>query len=156
MSKPVDVVVAAESPADVELTLRALEAAVPGTGVAVAHDGEEVLELLLHRAASAGGPAPRLLLLDRRLSKLDGFEVLQLLKADPRTRTTPVVVVLDGHDERTVRRAYQLGANSCIVKPVDFGAFRTRIGEVGRYWLAVSEPPEPADAVRREGATTGA
>ncbi|HEU4698757.1 MAG TPA: response regulator [Gemmatimonadales bacterium] len=146
--EPIDLLVVSGSAADLELTLLSLAQCELGGRLAVARDGEAALELLL----GAGGPRddgrpaglPRLVLLDLELPKLDGFEVLQQLKANPRTRMIPVVVFTSDADERDVVRCYQLGANSCVAKPVAFDAFRETVAELGRYWLRVSRPPFPA------------
>jgi two-component system, response regulator len=142
--------VVAASEADVELTRRSLEQCGLGDRLEVARDGEEALDRLFGRGAwgPASGRAvrlPRLVLLDLRLPKVDGPEVLQQLKADPRTRTVPVVVFTGSADDREVARCYQLGANSCIAKPVTFEAFRDVVAHVGRYWLTLSEAPFPVD-----------
>lgn len=137
-----DLLVATEASADVELTLRAL--ALEGiTGRAVAaRDGEQALDLLFGR----DGPplAPRVVLLDRKLPKLDGLEVLRQLRQHARTRGLPVVVFVGEGEDETVRRCYQLGASSCVVKPVEFERFRETIGRLGTYWLRtnVVAPPE--------------
>jgi CheY-like chemotaxis protein len=138
--------VVAASAADLELTRRSLEQAGFGERLEVARDGEEALDRLFGR--NAWGPAagrapglPRLVLLDLRLPKVDGLEVLQQLKSDPRTRAVPVVVFTDAADEREIARCYQLGANSCVAKPLELEAFRATIGQVGTYWLRVSVPP---------------
>jgi two-component system response regulator len=140
----------AASDADVELTRRSLEQCGLGDRLEVVRDGEEALDRIFGRGA--WGPAsgrtarlPRLVLLELALPKIDGAEVLQQLKADPRTRTVPVVVLTDSADSRETARCYQLGANSCIAKPVAFEAFRELVAQVGRYWLTLSEPPFPVD-----------
>jgi two-component system response regulator len=143
----------AASEADVELTRRSLESCGLGERLEIARDGEEALDRLFGRGAWGPGSGrsarlPRLVLLDLRLPKVDGPEVLQQLKADPRTRTVPVVVFTGAADEREVARCYGLGANSCVAKPVAFEAFRDVVARVGRYWLTLSEAPFPLDGGR--------
>jgi CheY-like chemotaxis protein len=137
-----DILLAAEAAADIELTLRALALeGVPGRAVP-ARDGEEVLDLLLGRSG-ATPLAPRVVLLDRKLPKLDGVEVLRQLRQDVRTRAVPVVVFVGGAEEDVVRRCYQFGASSCVVKPVDFERFRETVGRIGAYWLRTNVVPRP-------------
>ena len=134
-----DVLLVEDNPDDVELTLRALKRARVVNPVHVARDGAEALELLL---GEGGRLRPRVILLDLKLPRVNGLEVLERIRADERTRALPVVVLTSSREEPDIRRAYELGANSYIVKPVEFEKFVSAVGEVGLYWLVLNQPPE--------------
>ena len=119
-------------------TLRRAHLAHP---VRVAHDGEEALAALL--APDTAAAAPAVVLLDLRLARIAGREVLLRLRADPRTRTLPVVVFTASRDPRDVVACYQAGANSYVFKPQTYAEFRTRVAHVLQYWLVHNEPPAP-------------
>lgn len=139
-SRP-EILLVEDNPADAELILLTLgEANLPAT-IRVAHDGAEALTYL----EGAADGLPRLVLLDLKLPKVDGLEVLRRLKADPKTQALPVVMLTSSAVERDVVAAYRLGANSYIQKPVDFEQFRRVLVDASRYWLEVSVPP-PAGA----------
>lgn len=129
------------------LTLRALSKNNIANPVVVARDGAEAVEWLL---GTNGGPLtmlPALVLLDLKLPKLDGLEVLQRLRAAPRTRRLPVVVLTSSKEECDLVEAYDRGANSYVRKPVDFAAFVEAVGRLGLFWLMLNEPPpDPIDA----------
>ena len=125
---------------DVEMTLRALKANNITNRVVVAHDGAEAIELLEPDEARPSG-LPMLVLLDLKLPKVSGLEVLQRLKGDARTRTIPVVVLTSSQEERDLVESYRLGANSYIVKPVHFDEFVRVVGEVGLYWTLFNKTP---------------
>lgn len=137
---------------DVELTRRALARKQIGNVLLVAHDGEEALDLLLRRGAHARvpGPMPAVILLDLNLPKVSGLEVLRQLRAHEQTRCIPVVVLTTSNEERDITASYALGANSYIRKSIDFVAFADTVGQLGRYWLSVNEPP-PAKGEARGG-----
>ncbi len=142
--KACDILLVEDSPADVELTLRALRQAKVANPIATLEDGAEALEFLLGSgrfAARAGYPKPRVVLLDLKLPKLSGLEVLRALRADERTRSIPVVVVTSSREEPDIREAYRLGANSYVVKPVDFEQFASAVAKLGLYWVLINEPP---------------
>jgi len=128
-----------DNPMDVDLTLRAFARRKLTNPVQVARDGEEALALLPRW--DAGEPAPLLVLLDLKLPKVDGLEVLRTLKAHPRYSAIPVVVLTSSQEEQDVRAAYQLGANSYIVKPVDFEKFLEVTAQLEVYWCALNTPP---------------
>jgi len=110
-------------------------------------DGEEALAFLFAEGTYAGrnvAEVPRVVFLDLKLPKVDGLEVLRTLKADPRTRRIPVVMMTSSHEERDVVASYDLGVNSYVAKPVDFDEFARAVGEVGTYWLRLNQPPPPA------------
>ena len=140
---PVQVVVIEDNAADVELILRALKSHRLANQVAVLRDGAEALERLLP-SAEAGPPTlltPRVILLDLKLPKVDGLEVLKRMRADARTRLQPVVVLTTSNEERDVIASYKLGANSYIRKPVDFEQFMDAVRQLGLFWLVLNVPP---------------
>lgn len=128
-----------DNPDDEELALRALRKNNIGNEVLVAHDGVEALEYLF----GDGVPPllPAVVLLDLKLPKVDGIEVLRRLRAAPQTRLTPVVVLTSSKEETDLIASYQLGANSYIRKPVDFIQFTEAVKQLGLYWLVLNEPP---------------
>ncbi len=131
-----------DSPKDEELTLRALKKSNVLNPVVVAHDGAEALDYLFARGVHAGRPAaalPQLVLLDLKLPKLDGLEVLRALRADDRTRLTPVVVLTSSHEEQDLVQSYSFGANSYVRKPVDFAHFVEAVRQLGLYWLLLNQ-----------------
>jgi CheY-like chemotaxis protein len=133
-----DLLLVQDNPLEVELTLRPLRDLDRDCQVAVARDGEEALDYLLGRGAfrhRLGAPLPRLVLLELRLPRIDGIEVLRALRASPRASAAPVVMLLPAGDAREVAQCYQVGANSCVLKPVDFKRFYGTIQAIGRYWL---------------------
>jgi len=139
----VEILLVEDNPSDVELTLRALKARNLANQVFVARDGAEALEFFFGEQSPLRdiGVAPRVILLDLKLPKVDGLEVLRRLKGDERTRTLPVVVLPSSKEEPDIAAAYRLGANSYIVKPVDFEAFARAVSDVGLYWLLLNEQP---------------
>ena len=132
-----------DDPKDVELTLTALEEYNLANEVVVTRDGEEALDYLFCRGSfslrAAGNPA--VLLLDLKLPKVDGLEVLQQVKADENLRLIPVVVLTSSHEERDMVASYKLGVNAYVVKPVDFHEFVNAIRELGIFWAIINEPP---------------
>ena len=124
---------------DEALTRRALQKNNVKNELLVAHDGQEALDLLF-----GGGRLPQLILLDLKLPKIDGLEVLRRLRADERTKLLPVVVLTSSNEERDLVRSYSLGANSYVRKPVDFNEFTEAARQLGLYWLLLNEaPPSP-------------
>jgi two-component system, response regulator len=126
-----------DNPDDEALTLRAFRKHNLGNEVMVARDGVEALEVLL-----GGGPLPQVVLLDLKLPRLDGLEVLRRLRSDERTRHLPVVVLTSSQEERDLVESYRLGANSYVRKPVDFAEFVDAVGHLGLYWLVLNKLPE--------------
>jgi CheY-like chemotaxis protein len=134
---------AEDNPADIELTLEALGHFRLANRVVVAHDGEEALEYLFRQGRFEGrdGPDPSVVLLDLKMPRVDGLEVLQRIKADPALRTIPVVVLTSSREERDLVEGYRLGANAYVVKPVDFDQFVEAVRQVGAFWGILNEPP---------------
>jgi two-component system, response regulator len=125
-----------DNPDDVDLTLRALAKNKILNTVAVARDGAQALELLFEK-----GLRPQLILLDLKLPKLDGHEVLRRIRENPETKMLPVVVLTSSKEDVDVVESYSRGANSYIQKPVDFDQFLTAVGQLGLYWLVLNFPP---------------
>jgi CheY-like chemotaxis protein len=134
---------AEDSAADVELTLAALEEHHLANEVVAVGDGVEALDYLYRRGAFAsrepGNPA--VVLLDLKMPRLDGLEVLRQVKSDPELRTIPVVIMTSSREERDLVESYRLGVNAYVVKPVDFEQFVAAVKEVGMFWAVVNEPP---------------
>jgi CheY-like chemotaxis protein len=140
----VEILLVEDNPHDVELTLDALARHHLAGRVHVARDGVEALALLCGSGAPGPGhpaPRPRVILLDLKLPRLDGLEVLRRLKSDPRTRAIPVVVLTSSDEDQDILESYRLGANSYVVKPVDFERFTEAMRQIGLYWLLVNQPP---------------
>ncbi|HXB96488.1 MAG TPA: response regulator [bacterium] len=137
-----------DSPDDRDLTLRALEKNKILNRVVCAVDGVEALDILLGRGAHAGaGLAPTLMLLDLKLPKVDGLQVLRTVRAEPKTQMLPVVILTSSKEEQDLVASYRLGANSYIRKPVDFNKFTEAVRQLGLYWLMLNEAP-PSGPVR--------
>ena len=143
IGQPVEILLVEDNPDDVTLTLHALRAHHLSNQVHVARDGEEALAFLFGPENDPCAPSgPRLILLDLKLPKLNGLEVLRQIKADPRTRSIPVVVLTASREDRDIEVCYALGANSYIVKPVDFEKFTRTVHTLGLYWLLLNQGPE--------------
>ena len=133
-----------DNPTDAELTLRALRGRGLRNNFVVAKDGQEALDFLFAEGEHAGrdvSNGPKMVLLDLRLPKVDGIEVLRRVKADERTKVIPVVVLTSSRQEPDIKICYDLGANSYIVKPVDFDKLVEAVQDIGLYWLLLNEPP---------------
>ncbi len=142
--REVEILLVEDSPEDLDLTVHALKAEHLCNHIEVARDGEEALDFLFCRGAhSTRDPDchPKLILLDLKLPKVDGLEVLRQVKSDPRTRAIPVAILTSSKQEEDLVRGYELGTNSYIQKPVDFDQFRATIKQLGYYWLLVNEAP---------------
>lgn len=148
---PADILLVEDNPLEAELTLRPLREIEPNGRIEVARDGEEALDFLLGRGGfrhRLTAPLPQLVLLDLHLPRLDGLEVLRGVRANARTCIVPVVMLTSSADPRQLAQCYQLGANSCVQKPVRYEEFSTAIHTVARYWLAFNQsPPSSATSV---------
>lgn len=132
-----------DNPRDLELTLAALAKCQIANEIIVARDGAEALEFLRREGAQAGRDPgdPAVVLLDLKLPKVDGLEVLEKVKSDPATRQIPVVMLTSSREEKDLVRSYQLGVNAFVVKPVDFKEFFEAIQDLGVFWAILNEPP---------------
>ena len=149
------ILLAEDDPNDVELTLTALGEYNLANEVYVVKDGAEALDYLWRQGTFATRPQgdPVVMLLDIKMPKVDGVEVLRQIKSDPRLRLMPVVVLTSSREERDVAESYCLGANAYVVKPVDFHAFVKAVKEVGVFWAVINEPP-PKTKARQPGEPT--
>lgn len=142
-SRQVEILLVEDNPNDLELTLHALRSANIANHIEIARDGEEALDYFFRRGRFEARPLnsrPSLVLLDLKLPKVDGLEVLRELKSKPQTRSIPVVVLTSSKEERDMVMSYQLGVNSYIQKPVDFNQFRETVKQLGLYWLVINQP----------------
>jgi len=138
-----------DNPNDVELTLAALNDARVANEKVVAGDGEAALDYLLRRGAHAGrtSPQPAVILLDLKMPRMDGHEVLREIRSHPALRLIPVVILTSSREESDLCESYERGANAYVVKPVDFAAFTAAINKIGYFWALLNEPPAPSDLV---------
>jgi CheY-like chemotaxis protein len=140
----VEILLVEDNPNDVALTMRAFKRYNLSNAIHIVYDGAEALEFIFGTGAYAGRsvePTPRVILLDLKLPKVDGLEVLQRIKSDPRTRVIPVVVLTSSREQCDIVESYQLGVNSYIVKPVDFEQFTEAMRQLGLYWVLLNQPP---------------
>ena len=137
-----------DSPKDVELTLAALEQCQLANAVIVVRDGAEALDYMHSRGAFAGREPghPAVVLLDLKLPKVDGLEVLEQIKKDASLRSTPVVMLTSSREERDLVKSYSLGVNAFVVKPVGFEQFFEAIRDLGMFWAVLNEPPPRGQA----------
>jgi two-component system response regulator len=144
MANDIEILLVEDNPDDEELTLITLNNNNLANHIKVVRDGAEALDYLFGKGVYAGrdiDQRPKLILLDLKLPKLDGIQVLEKIKSDPSTRRTPVVVLTSSKEEPDIARCYDLGANSYIVKPVDFDEFRECITQLGMYWQILNVQP---------------
>ena len=140
----IEILLVEDNPNDVELALHALKKNNLTNHIQVVRDGAEALEFLFGSGAYAGrevNHTPKVILLDLKLPKVDGLEVLRRVKSDERTRLIPVVVLTSSREERDIVESYRLGVNSYITKPVDFEQFTEAVRQLGLYWLLLNQPP---------------
>lgn len=139
---PIDVLLVEDDPNDVEMTLFAFEQHHLANRVRVVRDGAEALDFVFGTGPYAGWRSDlKVILLDLKLPKVDGVQVLRRLKSDPHTRAIPVVVLTASREERDRVQTYELGVNSYLVKPLDFDKFVEAVRQVGLYWLLLNQPP---------------
>ena len=139
----IEILLVEDNPRDVEMTLRALRKHNLANNVHVVKDGAEALDFIFSRGAYAHrdpNHVPKVVLLDLKLPKVSGLEVLRAIKGDEQTRTIPVVVLTSSQEEKDMVESYRLGVNSYIVKPVDFDKFVEAVGQLGLYWLLINKP----------------
>lgn len=151
----VEILLVEDNAADLELTLHALRQNKLANKIEVVRDGEEALDFLFCRGRYGDrdiNNPPKLVLLDLKLPKVDGLEVLRQIKGDAHTRVVPVVVLTSSKEDKDLIEGYRLGTNSYIQKPVDFEQFRETVRQLGMYWLVVNQPP-PQVTVRRTSPT---
>ena len=140
----IELLLVEDNPADQELTLHVLRRHNLANRVKIAGDGAEALDIIFGSGEGTEEVTPRMILLDLKLPKVSGIEVLGRLKADPRTRKIPVVVLTSSRQDTDLSRCYELGVNSYVVKPVDFGQFAEAVRQLGLYWLLLNQdPPVP-------------
>ena len=145
-NEPVEILLVEDNPDDVDLALHALKKNKVSNRVQVVRDGEEALDFIFGKASSSTAPSeqrPKMVLLDLKLPKVDGLEVLRRLKSDPRTRSIPVIILTSSSEERDIVKSYDLGVNSYIVKPVDFEQFSEAVQQLGLYWMVMNQAPVP-------------
>jgi two-component system response regulator len=164
INEHVEILLVDDSPADIELTVHVLRQNQLASNIHVAEDGKEALDFIFCRGAHSDRSAtdpPRVILLDLKLPKIDGLEVLKAIRSSERTRAIPVVVFTSSKEQRDLIDGYKLGTSAYIQKPVDFEQFRHAIKEIGKFWLISNQPPPPevfaasatapADAQQPEG-----
>jgi CheY-like chemotaxis protein len=142
-SNEVEILLVEDTPEDLELALRALRKSNVTNRIQIARDGAEALEFIFAQGQYSGRKVengPKVILLDLKLPKIDGMEVLRRIKGDPRTRSIPVVVLTSSKEQKDLVESYQLGVNSYIVKPVNFERFAAAVQDLGMYWLLLNQP----------------
>ncbi len=145
-----EILLVEDNPNDVELILAALSENGLANNIYLAHDGEEALDYLLRRGAHEARSVknPKVVLLDLKLPKVDGLEVLERIKTDPDLKTTPVVMLTSSREERDLLRSYDLGTNAYVVKPMSFKKFIEAVREVGFFWAVINQPPSTTEGTR--------
>jgi CheY-like chemotaxis protein len=143
MSELGRILIVEDDPRDVELTLTALDEYKLANEVVITRDGKEALDYLYcrHQFASRPEENPAVILLDLKLPKVNGLEVLQQIRSDERLKMIPVVVLTSSHEEKDMLASYQLGVNAYVVKPVDFHEFVNAVKELGMFWAIINQPP---------------
>lgn len=145
MDKPVEILLVEDNPYDAELALRALKKYKLANHIVHVSDGEQALDFLLQKGAFAAltpNSRPRVILLDIKLPRISGIELLKIIKQHPQLNTIPVVMLTSSREQTDVVESYNLGVNSYIVKPVEFDKFVEAVKDIGLYWLILNQPPE--------------
>jgi CheY-like chemotaxis protein len=146
LKQRVEILIVEDNPTDAELCLRSLKKHNLANNIVWLRDGAEALDYLFSRGAYEGrdqGDTPRVVLLDLRLPKVDGKEVLRRIKADDRLKSIPIVVLTSSREDRDIAECYKIGANSFVVKPVEFDNFAETVVKLGYYWSLINTPPQP-------------
>ena len=153
MTKLRRILLAEDNPKDVELTLAAFEEHKLANEVVVVNDGVEVLDYLHRRGTfqTRAGGNPAVILLDLKMPKMDGLEVLRHTKTDPVLKLIPVVMLTSSREESDLVESYNLGVNAYVVKPVDFEEFVNAVKNIGIFWAMINEPPPPGEEIETEG-----
>jgi CheY-like chemotaxis protein len=141
MKTQLEILLAEDNPQDAELIIRALNKCMPANHLAHVSDGQQALDFLFYPATEEARKPPKVLLLDLKMPKVSGLEVLREIRANERTRLLPVVIFTSSREDRDVAEAYRLGVNSFIVKPVDFENFLEVVSNMGSYWIDLNEEP---------------
>ena len=144
-NKEIEILLVEDNQDDLDMTLRSLRKANLANHIQIARDGAEALEFIFCQGAFAGRKieqGPKVVMLDLKLPKIDGMEVLKRVKGDPRTKMIPIVMLTSSKEQKDVIESYHLGVNSYIVKPVNFEGFAAAVQELGMYWLLLNQPPQ--------------
>lgn len=147
-TQAVEILLVEDNPQDLELAVRALKKSNLADHIQVARDGAEALDYLFAEGTYTGRhveDTPKVVLLDLKLPRVTGLEVLQRIKSDPRTKNVPVVALTSSREDQDVYESYRLGVNSYVVKPVNFERFAASVQELGRYWLNINQAPSGTD-----------
>ncbi len=158
MNSDVDILLVEDSQDDIDLALHALRRGKLGDTISVVRDGEEALDFLFCRGPFAHRSfdhPPKLVLLDLKLPKIDGLQVLKAIKGDPRTQPIPVVIMTSSREERDIVEGYRSGVNSYIQKPVEFGQFREAVNALGLYWVVINQPATSQKGRAMNGENSG-
>jgi CheY-like chemotaxis protein len=145
MMNNVEILLVEDNVDDVELAVHALRAEKLANHISMARDGEEALDFVFCRGVHSNRTfenPPRLILLDLKLPKVDGLDVLRAIKTDPRTKAIPIVIMTSSREERDLVESYKLGVNAYVQKPVDFDKFRSVVKELGLFWLVINQTPQ--------------
>jgi two-component system response regulator len=140
----VDIILVEDNPHEAMLAIRSLKKHHLANNLIHLDDGEQAMNFIFSEgeySSNINPPSPKLILLDINLPKINGLDILRRVKADPRTQKIPIVLLTSSREESDIMESYKLGANSYIVKPVDFNSFSQAIQEMGMYWLVLNEPP---------------
>jgi two-component system response regulator len=143
-SDEISVLLVEDNPDDAEFTLRALRKANVALNIVLVDNGVKALDFVFGTgtfAERAGAKLPRIMLLDLKMPKVDGLEVARRIKNDPRTRSLPIIIFTSSREQRDIAESYQIGANSYVVKPIDYAELITKLGDLVRYWLQLNESP---------------